>query len=287
MIYEIYLITNKINNKKYIGQTVSRLSSGRKYGSSQRFNKHMNDALNNNINRKNIFCNAIRKHGRDKFNFEILIYCNKSDVDFYECKFITFYNTLLPNGYNTDPGGKTNKNQSQFIKERLSKISRFLHISDENKILLNEALQNVKLTELPYGINFTSCQDDDVIGFIVKKKDNTTKSFISKTETLNSKLQLALKYYSYIQDENEEKLNEMDEQFDIDVKKRIRDTKITQEFKNIMKNINLDINDLPLHIGYIKRTNSFVVYGKNVNKYFRKDTAEEALKDAIKYVNNL
>lgn len=34
---EIYLITNMKNNKKYIGQTVSRLSIGRKYGTNNRW----------------------------------------------------------------------------------------------------------------------------------------------------------------------------------------------------------------------------------------------------------
>ena len=74
------MITNKINNKKYIGQTVSYLSSGRKYGVNNRWNKHLNDSKNN-IDKGRHFCNAIRKYGKDNFDVEILLICNLEIMD--------------------------------------------------------------------------------------------------------------------------------------------------------------------------------------------------------------
>ena len=64
---EIYMITNIINNKKYIGQTVSYLSSGRKYGVIRRWTSHVSYAKNNADNGIRHFCNAIRKYGKDNF----------------------------------------------------------------------------------------------------------------------------------------------------------------------------------------------------------------------------
>ena len=48
---EIYKITNKINGKVYIGQTIRPVE--------YRFNRHMNDALNNILDTH--FARAIRK----------------------------------------------------------------------------------------------------------------------------------------------------------------------------------------------------------------------------------
>ena len=50
---EIYKITNKINGKVYIGQTIRPVE--------YRFNRHMNDALHNVLDTH--FARAIRKYG--------------------------------------------------------------------------------------------------------------------------------------------------------------------------------------------------------------------------------
>jgi group I intron endonuclease len=132
---EIYMITNKINNKKYIGQTVSYLSSGRKYGIYRRWSKHLSDAKNNADNGIRHFCNAIRKYGKDNFKIELLLICNLKMMDYYEKEFINLYDTISPKGYNLEAGG-TNKDEKRLheeTKEKLSKSQRFLNMKDEDK----------------------------------------------------------------------------------------------------------------------------------------------------------
>lgn len=58
----IYKITNKENNKVYIGQTIRTLQ--------QRFNRHKNDALHNILNTH--FARAIREYGPDAFIAEVI-----------------------------------------------------------------------------------------------------------------------------------------------------------------------------------------------------------------------
>ena len=44
---EIYLITNRVNNKKYVGQAVCITEKGRIAGAEKRFKTHLNKALKN------------------------------------------------------------------------------------------------------------------------------------------------------------------------------------------------------------------------------------------------
>ena len=61
----IYCFTNLINNKKYIGSTISEINI--------RYNQHMYNAFNKNSDKYNypLYC-AIRKYGINNFKFEIL-----------------------------------------------------------------------------------------------------------------------------------------------------------------------------------------------------------------------
>ena len=56
----IYKITNIQNNKVYIGQTIRPIKD--------RFNRHINDALNNILDTH--FARAIRKYGKESFIIE-------------------------------------------------------------------------------------------------------------------------------------------------------------------------------------------------------------------------
>ena len=56
----IYKITNIQNNKVYIGQTIRPVKD--------RFNRHINDALNNILDTH--FARAIRKYGKENFIIE-------------------------------------------------------------------------------------------------------------------------------------------------------------------------------------------------------------------------
>ena len=56
----IYIITNKLNGKQYVGQAISYSSCGRKWGSLRRWQKHVSNA-NNNVCECRLLENSIRK----------------------------------------------------------------------------------------------------------------------------------------------------------------------------------------------------------------------------------
>jgi hypothetical protein len=86
----IYRITNNINEKVYIGQTIDRLCN--------RWAQH-----NYNVkNKKNTpLYNAIRKYGMENFQIEEIGGANSlSELNYQEWLLIYKNNTLWPNGYN-------------------------------------------------------------------------------------------------------------------------------------------------------------------------------------------
>lgn len=95
----IYVGTNNINGKQYVGQTTS--SDPVEYCSS-----HIKEALKGKGGNK-IFYKAIRKYGADAFNFEIIyIAFDKEELDAAEDYFIIYeLKTLSPAGYNLRGGG--------------------------------------------------------------------------------------------------------------------------------------------------------------------------------------
>lgn len=88
----IYKITNLINGKCYIGQSVHP---------DKRFWQHCNNAKNQKDNYP--IHKAIHKYGESNFSFEILEWTE--DYDNRERELIQYYNSLSPNGYNVAEGG--------------------------------------------------------------------------------------------------------------------------------------------------------------------------------------
>lgn len=89
----VYKITNKINNKTYIGQTIQELKS--------RWSKHCSRRKNSALSM------AIHKYGKENFILEILETCNSiEEMNKKEKEHIVTLNTLSPNGYNLTSGGK-------------------------------------------------------------------------------------------------------------------------------------------------------------------------------------
>ena len=95
----IYKITNKINNKIYIGQSVNI---------EQRFYTHCSDALTKTDN--NYFHNAIRKYGKENFYIEIIEECSVEELNDKEVYWINKYNSTDSSiGYNSTLGGEGNR----------------------------------------------------------------------------------------------------------------------------------------------------------------------------------
>ena len=94
---EVYLITNRVNGKRYVGITCR--------GYQERFKEHIHEALNGSTT---ILHNAIRKYGVDNFDL-ILLESDVPDelIGKREQHYIALYNTFYSSGigYNMTEGG--------------------------------------------------------------------------------------------------------------------------------------------------------------------------------------
>lgn len=115
-LYQIYLITNTINNKRYIGQVIKHR------GYQLRWKEHVNGTKYANTR---LLSNAINKYGEDVFNIQLI----QDDIPenliderekYYIAKFNTFYQNGA--GYNMTIGGQ-GTHQYKFTKADKLKIS--------------------------------------------------------------------------------------------------------------------------------------------------------------------
>lgn len=116
----IYKITNKVNGKVYIGQSIRSIE--------QRFQRHINDAVNNILDTH--FARAIRKYGKENFYIELVETCdNQTELNLREQYWIRKYDSIN-NGYNeTDATSKCGGNKymsktESEMKEISEKISK-------------------------------------------------------------------------------------------------------------------------------------------------------------------
>lgn len=105
----VYLITNLINGKRYVGQTIRSLE--------QRLESHAQERSGCKAMRS-----AIYKYGLE--NFSISSICEvfeKPLADEFEKEYIVRYNTKFPNGYNLTNGGEGfSGSHSDITKKALS-----------------------------------------------------------------------------------------------------------------------------------------------------------------------
>ena len=79
----IYKITNKNNNKSYIGQSI-----------------HCGKRLDEHSKGSQFIDEIIQREGIENFQFEILKEVERNELNYWEDYYIIEYNTLFPNGYN-------------------------------------------------------------------------------------------------------------------------------------------------------------------------------------------
>lgn len=93
----VYLVTNTVNGKKYIGCTQVSVKS--------RWQSHLKLAQQGSTT---IFHRAIRKYGVSSFKIETLEKVNgpRRDLMAAEVRFVAEYGSMTPNGYNSTPGGE-------------------------------------------------------------------------------------------------------------------------------------------------------------------------------------
>ena len=111
----IYLVENKINGKKYVGQCITQLN--------YRKIKHFSAAFKFNSPLR--FHKALRKHGKRNFKWKIIENVSADYLDDREIFWIDFYDTLK-SGYNMTSGGGTVRgyHHTKETKEHLRSIMK-------------------------------------------------------------------------------------------------------------------------------------------------------------------
>lgn len=107
----VYLITNKINGKQYVGQTIQKLED--------RWKTHRSS-----ISGCLALKSAIEKYCPDNFTVEVIYEANSmEELNKKEQEFINKLNTLAPNGYNLTTGGERPK-YSEESRKKMSQSSK-------------------------------------------------------------------------------------------------------------------------------------------------------------------
>lgn len=120
----VYCIENKINSKKYIGQSNDIYARWYNHRYCLKNNRHANNHLQKSWN----------KYGEDNFVFSILELCNEDIIDEREQYYIKILTTTVDkNGYNLDSGGNKNKHHSEETKVKIKKAITGKVRSEETK----------------------------------------------------------------------------------------------------------------------------------------------------------
>lgn len=187
----IYKITNKINNKCYIGQAQDIKT---------RFKNHRSNAFCKNPKNSNNLpklYNAFRKYGLDNFKFDIISNdIENFQLDFFEKLYICLYNSTQ-NGYNITSGGNTQLGlkRSEETKRKISKAKQGTLTSEKAR----------EMAKMLTGIKRTQETKDKISKAITGiKRSQETKDKLSKlrqgkllTDEVKHKLMLKSIKYSY------------------------------------------------------------------------------------------
>ena len=126
----VYKITNKINQKQYIGSSTNV---------ERRWRQHKSDAFNPNNEKYNYpLYQAFRKYGLENFIFGILKddFLTIEAMQQYEKEMIEKNHTLIPNGYNQTLNTSFNNIASENLKNHSERISKKCALVDKNNTIL-------------------------------------------------------------------------------------------------------------------------------------------------------
>ena len=123
----VYLITNLLDDKQYVGQTTRTLE--------ERFSEH--------AEAESLLGNAIRKYGEENFSHEVLAECETPDeLDTQERFYIKKLDCKHPKGYNLTDGGRCSRSPKTKVEKQLDPRKEFFLKMIGAKITYYQILRN-------------------------------------------------------------------------------------------------------------------------------------------------
>lgn len=181
----IYKITNKSNNKSYIGQSI-----------------HCGKRLDEHSKGEQFIDKIIQLEGIENFDFNILKKVDKEELNYWEDYYIIKYNTLFPNGYNRKMN--TNKDIQKEIKKLLEeKVPE--EVEKELSIRSETSAFKGTLFKIYIGLFFSSITYNDLC-YIDKRKSSIVK--LSKESNISRPT-----FYKYYEILKEKGLIKEDEKY--------------------------------------------------------------------------
>lgn len=168
----IYKITNQINGKVYIGQSVDI---------ERRWKDHKTRAFNNHNGNSQYNCplyRAMRKYGLENFNFSVLIECSRDELNQYEYQYIHQFNSIdCQYGYNLiDDEHKTGT--QKITQEQLKEIIDLLQNSSMSQV---DIAHHFKVAESTISqINSGKQLYQENISYPIRKNQQCQKKYYCK-----------------------------------------------------------------------------------------------------------
>lgn len=129
----IYKITNLLNGKCYIGQSIHI---------ERRWAEHLLPSADS------IIANAIKKYGKENFKFEVIEEVSLEEIDTLddlEELHIMLNNSIVPNGYNIDE--RCNGNHTIFIKINKEQYNEIVDLIQNSSLTFEEIAKKYSLNK--------------------------------------------------------------------------------------------------------------------------------------------
>lgn len=156
VICGIYKITNQVNGKCYIGQSVNiarRWRDHKKTSSDASY-----DTYNSSLHK------AFKKYGLENFSFEVLEECLQGNLNAREVYWIDYFNSNNPQcGYNLTPGGdNVGENSRKLTDEQVQELKQLLKTTSVSQAELAKQfdISQMAVSDINRGISYPDLNED-------------------------------------------------------------------------------------------------------------------------------